>query len=35
MYITDFTIGDELATIPDYNAKNNDSCEIDQFLFLD
>lgn len=35
MYITDFSIIDELAEIPDYNAKNNKSEKIDQFLFWD
>jgi replicative DNA helicase len=35
MYITNFSLIDELAAVPDYNAENNKSEEINQFLFLD
>jgi len=35
MYITNFSLIDELAAVPDYNAKNNQSEEINQFLFWD
>lgn len=35
MYITNFSLIDELASVPDYEAQNNQSGVIDQFLFWD